>query len=114
MYRQDTEVYRILENVPRKKMGKEEMQYRICLMMVNEAVRCLEEGIISSPRDGDVGAILGLGFPPFRGGPFRYVDSEGASSIVDIMEYLRKKHGPRFTLADLLLDMASKNKTFYA
>jgi len=114
MRQANTEVYRILGNVPRKKMGKEEMQYRVSLMMVNEAVRCLEEGIISSPRDGDVGAILGLGFPPFRGGPFRYVDSEGASSIVDIMEYLRKKHGARFTPADLLLDMASKNKAFYA
>ena len=59
MRQADTEVYRILGDVPRKKMGKEEMQYRVNLMMVNEAVRCLEEGTISSPRDGDVGAILG-------------------------------------------------------
>ena len=58
----------MLGDVPRKKMCKQEMQYRVNLMMVNDAVCCLEEGFISSPRDGDVGAILGLGFPPFRGG----------------------------------------------
>ncbi len=81
--------------------------------MVNEAVTCLEEGIISSPRDGDMGAILGLGFPPFRGGPFRYVDTLGAGNIVKIMEDLAAKYGKRFTPARMLKDMAAKGKKFY-
>jgi 3-hydroxyacyl-CoA dehydrogenase/enoyl-CoA hydratase/3-hydroxybutyryl-CoA epimerase len=109
----NTEVYAFFGDTPRKKINVEEVQHRISLMMVNEAVTCLEEGIISSPRDGDLGAILGLGFPPFRGGPFRYVDSVGAVAIVKIMEGLAAKYGKRFTPAKMLQDMASKGKKFY-
>jgi len=107
-------VYPILGNAPRKAFAREEIQNRISLMMVNEAVLCLEEGIISSPGDGDVGAILGLGFPPFRGGPFRHIDSVGAGVIVKTMEDLEKKYGPRFKPTALLMDMASKGNRFFA
>ncbi|MBC2715405.1 MAG: hypothetical protein HF978_08860 [Desulfobacteraceae bacterium] len=86
---------------------------RILASLLNEAVLCLEEGIIDSPQDGDVGAILGLGFPPFRGGPFRYIDTKGAASIVDKMDKLNKNLNPRFMPAQLLRDMASKNSRFY-
>jgi 3-hydroxyacyl-CoA dehydrogenase/enoyl-CoA hydratase/3-hydroxybutyryl-CoA epimerase len=109
----NTEVYSLFGDPRRKKINVEEVQHRISLMMVNEAVTCLEEGIIASPRDGDLGAILGLGFPPFRGGPFRYVDSVGASAIVKIMEGLAAKYGKRFQPAAMLQDMASKGKKFY-
>ena len=109
----NTEVYALFGNKPRKKIDVEEVQHRISLMMVNEAVTCLEEGIISSPRDGDLGAILGLGFPPFRGGPFRYVDGMGAGAVVKIMEGLAAKYGRRFEPADMLREMASKGKKFY-
>ena len=109
----NTEVYALFGDTPRKKINVEEVQHRISLMMVNEAVTCLEEGIISSPRDGDLGAILGLGFPPFRGGPFRYVDGVGAGAIVKIMEGLASKYGRRFTPAGMLQEMASKGKKFY-
>lgn len=107
------EIYTLFGETPRRPMDKEEVQHRISLMMVNEAIICLQEGIVASPRDGDMGAVLGLGFPPFRGGPFRYVDAVGASQIVKIMEGLGEKHGPRFTPAPLLQQMASKGKKFY-
>ncbi len=108
----DPDIYRILGNAPRKKFDQAEIQHRVSLMMVNEAALCLQEGIIASPRDGDVGAILGLGFPPFRGGPFRYVDSTGAGEIVKIMRSFQEKLGARFTPAKILEDMASQNKKF--
>jgi 3-hydroxyacyl-CoA dehydrogenase / enoyl-CoA hydratase / 3-hydroxybutyryl-CoA epimerase len=107
------EVYVLLGGAPRKRFAVEEIQRRISLMMVNEAVLCLQEGIIPSPQVGDMGAILGLGFPPFRGGPFRYVDSAGAEAIVSMMEGLAEKHGKRFAPAPMLVQMAKKKTTFY-
>jgi 3-hydroxyacyl-CoA dehydrogenase/enoyl-CoA hydratase/3-hydroxybutyryl-CoA epimerase len=109
----NAEVYALFGDVERKKINVEEVQQRISLMMVNEAAICLEEGIISSPRDGDMGAILGVGFPPFRGGPFRYVDSTGAGAIVKTMDTLAAKYGERFIPAGILQNMASKGKKFY-
>ena len=80
--------------------------------MVNEAARCLEEGILRSPRDGDIGAVFGIGFPPFRGGPFRYVDSVGADHIVDQLEELNVRFPPRFEPAEVLVDMATRARKF--
>ena len=82
-------------------------------MMINEALLCLQEGIVSSPRDGDVGAILGLGFPPFQGGPFRYIDHVGTGSVLKKLEELRKVHGNRYKPAELLVEMEAKGKRFY-
>ncbi|MEP6766444.1 MAG: 3-hydroxyacyl-CoA dehydrogenase NAD-binding domain-containing protein, partial [Gemmatimonadaceae bacterium] len=70
----------------RKEIDKVTMQHRAVLPMLNEAVRCLEEGVISSPRDGDIGAVFGFGFPPFLGGPFRYLDTLGASVVVRMLD----------------------------
>jgi 3-hydroxyacyl-CoA dehydrogenase/enoyl-CoA hydratase/3-hydroxybutyryl-CoA epimerase len=81
--------------------------------MVNEAVHCLQEEVIASPRDGDMGAIMGLGFPPFRGGPFHYTDDCGAAAIVSRMKKLAEEHGPRFEPAAMLVDMAGDNRSFY-
>ena len=81
--------------------------------MVNEAIRCLGEGILRSPRDGDVGAIFGLGFPPFLGGPFRYVDSIGAAEVLRRIESYQQRFGPRWAPAPLLVEMAKANARFY-
>ncbi|MGB4267830.1 MAG: hypothetical protein WBK20_01485 [Spirochaetota bacterium] len=82
-------------------------------MMINEAALCLQEGIISMPRDGDVGSILGLGFPPFRGGVFRHIDREGVKTIVDTMMKSYDRGMKRFAPAQILVDMAKSGKRFY-
>jgi len=107
------EVYSLLGGAERRTVEASEIQARLALMMVNEAVHCLQEGVISSPRDGDLGAILGIGFPPFRGGPFRYVDAEGAPKIVQRLETLTEKHGPRFRPAAMLTEMVMSGGRFY-
>ena len=94
-------------------VSEEEIVRRCVLAMINEAARCLEEGILRSARDGDVGAVFGIGFPPFRGGPFRYVDSVGAASVVRQLQELHDRHSPRFEPSELLIDMARDGKRFY-
>jgi 3-hydroxyacyl-CoA dehydrogenase/enoyl-CoA hydratase/3-hydroxybutyryl-CoA epimerase len=91
----------------------DEIVTRCVLAMVNEAVRCLEEGILRSPRDGDIGAVFGLGFPPFRGGPFRYVDAVGVDEILSQLDTLDGRFPERFRPADLLVEMARARKRFY-
>jgi 3-hydroxyacyl-CoA dehydrogenase/enoyl-CoA hydratase/3-hydroxybutyryl-CoA epimerase len=81
--------------------------------MVNEAARCLEEGIVKSARDGDIGAVFGIGFPPFRGGPFRHADAVGIAEIVQQLESLDVQHAGRFTPAAILKRMATEGRTFY-
>jgi len=92
----------------------EVIQWRTGLRFLNEAARCLEEKIITSPTDGDIGAVFGLGFPPMKGGPFRFMDTYGVSKIVDLMNNYRSKYGERFAPTQLLVDMAKENKTFYS
>jgi len=96
----------------RKPIDVAEVQKRVALQMVNEAMYCLGEGILRNPRDGDIGAIFGLGFPPFLGGPFRYVDVRGAQVVVDDLGRLSEKHGPRFEPAPALVDAAKDNRKF--
>ena len=108
------EVYSFFGGASREAMVAGDLVDRLALLMVNEAVWCLSEGIVASPRDGDAGAILGLGFPPLRGGPFRYVDAVGAGAIVERMGELAELHGPRFNPAPMLVELARKGKRFYS
>jgi 3-hydroxyacyl-CoA dehydrogenase / enoyl-CoA hydratase / 3-hydroxybutyryl-CoA epimerase len=109
----DPSVYTLLGVTPDKKLLPEEIQMRCALAFVNEAVRCLEEGILRSPRDGDIGAVFGLGFPPFRGGPFAYVDTVGAKEIVKRLRAYEARFGARFTPAKLLIEKADTGTTFH-
>jgi 3-hydroxyacyl-CoA dehydrogenase/enoyl-CoA hydratase/3-hydroxybutyryl-CoA epimerase len=91
----------------------EEIAERCVLQMVNEAAHCLGEGILRSARDGDVGAVFGLGFPPFRGGPFRYADSLGPAEVVARLRKHQDRFGDRFKPAPRLVELAEKQGRFH-
>ena len=115
--RVDTSVYALVAGeagAQRRPCEAREAQERLLFAFLNEAAFCLQEGILRSPRDGDVGAIFGLGFPPFLGGPFRYLDHLGARFAVEVLERLAGRHGERFRPAPLLLDRAKDGRSFHA
>lgn len=100
--------------VPKAVYTPEELQLRMVSRFINEAVLCLEEKILDSPLEGDVGAVFGTGFPPFSGGPFRFVDSYGAEKLVSKMKSFAELYGAPFQPAQTLLDMAKdSSKKFY-
>lgn len=110
----DTSVYEIFApGRPRTELPEEDIQRRAVYAMLNEAARCLEDDIIRSPRDGDVGAVFGIGFPPFRGGPFRYMDSVGIETVLQHLDDLNVRFPGRFEPASILLQMARSNSRFY-
>jgi 3-hydroxyacyl-CoA dehydrogenase/enoyl-CoA hydratase/3-hydroxybutyryl-CoA epimerase len=108
----DPTVYEVLGVTPETKLARTEIQDRLSLHMVNEAARCLEDGILRSARDGDIGAIFGIGFPPFRGGPFSYADRIGAGVVVDKLNHFAETHGDRYRPAKILEEHATSGKTF--
>lgn len=109
----NTELYTLLNAPASKNIPDNEIVERCAWMMINEAAYCLQEGIIAEPLHGDIGAIFGLGFPPFRGGPFRYLDTVGLETAVATLERLQQTYGDRFKPAQILVDMAKEGKTFY-
>lgn len=93
----------------------EDLKMRLLLRFVNEAVLCLEEGVLDNCLEGDIGAVFGLGFPPFTGGPFRYVDHFTAAKFVDKMQYFYDIFGDEcWKPAKILVEMAKDpSKKFY-
>lgn len=108
----DGTVYAALGLGPRRQIPDQEIQDRISLAMVNEAALTLQEGILRSARDGDIGAVMGLGFPPFRGGPFWWMDEVGAKEIVARLDALAERFGDRFSAAAILRQHADNGTTF--
>jgi enoyl-CoA hydratase/long-chain 3-hydroxyacyl-CoA dehydrogenase len=86
---------------------------RLFPRFVNEAAKCLEDGVIESPVVGDIGLVFGTGFAPFRGGPFRYLDQVGVDTYVSMMNGLADKYGPQFEPCQLLKDHAASGKKFH-
>lgn len=96
-----------------EKVDYEELQQRLLVTIALEAARVMEEGIVTDPREADVGSILAFGFAPYTGGALSYIDGIGAKAFVKIAKSLQKKYGAEFKAPRLLLDMAEKGETFY-
>jgi 3-hydroxyacyl-CoA dehydrogenase/enoyl-CoA hydratase/3-hydroxybutyryl-CoA epimerase len=110
----NNEIYSLLGVTPESgKFSKEEIVERCVLPIINEAARCLEEKIVFSPSEVDLGMIMGTGFAPFRGGPLRYADSIGIKTIVTTLEKYEKSFSERFKPSGPLKQMALNNQTFY-
>ena len=109
----DSTTYTYFKGDGKASLPLEEIQDRAVLLMINEAVLCLEEDLIANPTDGDLGAVFGIGFLPFTGGPFRAVDTWSVQKIVKRMEELKEKYGERFTPAKTLVEMATKEQLFH-
>jgi 3-hydroxyacyl-CoA dehydrogenase/enoyl-CoA hydratase/3-hydroxybutyryl-CoA epimerase len=90
-----------------------QVQHRLLMAQVLEAVRALEDGVLMDIREGDVGAILGWGFAPWSGGPFSWLDMIGAPRAVEICDALTATYGKRFEAPALLRDMAKNGDAFY-
>lgn len=109
----NVEVYPYFGPIGRKPLDRAEIQERISFVMMGEAVHCLQETVLGCARDGDIGAIFGLGFPPFLGGPFHTLDRMGLPEAVRKMKDLASRHGDRFQPAPLLVELASQGRKFY-
>lgn len=101
-------------NPHQKPFVVEDMRDRPFLIMINEAARCLEEQIVANPGYLDMALIMGIGFPPFRGGLLRYADSLGIDYIVNHLKRFAGQYGERFAPCKLLLDMQKKHTTFFS
>lgn len=98
---------------PKSFQSDEDLKMRVISRFANEAVYCLQDGILASPLEGDIGAVFGLGFPPFTGGPFRLIDSYGADKLVTLMNKYADAYGPAFAPCQLLVDTARQGNKFY-
>ncbi|WP_313048952.1 fatty acid oxidation complex subunit alpha FadB [Atlantibacter subterraneus] len=111
---QDEAVESLLAEVsqPKREFSDEEIIARMMIPMVNEVVRCLEEGIIASPAEADMALVYGLGFPPFHGGAFRWLDTLGSAKYLDMAQQYQHL-GPLYAVPDGLRAKARLNEPYY-
>ena len=109
----DPAVYDLIGTHPNGGPRPAEIIQRLVVVMLNESARAMGEGIVRTPRDGDIGAIFGFGFPPFRGGPLRHADDLGATRVVGDLERLAERYGARFAPCDVLREHAQRGSKFY-
>ena len=111
----DPETYKLLKQVQKdgdKSFSDEEIIERLMLPMIIEAARCLDDGIVGSPIEADMGLIMGLGFPPFRGGALKYCDTLGMAHVIERCKpyaHLGKLYEP----TESMQQMAAEGKTYY-
>jgi len=97
---------------PAQTFSPEEVIARLMIPMANESIRCLEEGIVASPAEADMALLYGIGFPPFRGGIFRYIDTMGLANFVELAD--KYAHlGPIYQVSDGVREMAAAGKTYF-
>jgi 3-hydroxyacyl-CoA dehydrogenase/enoyl-CoA hydratase/3-hydroxybutyryl-CoA epimerase/enoyl-CoA isomerase len=96
-----------------KEFDKEEIIARVMIPMANEAIRCLEEGIVASAAEADIALLFGLGFPPFRGGIFRYIETMGLANFVVLADKYASL-GPIYQISDGVREMASSGKSYFS
>ncbi|MFP2769518.1 fatty acid oxidation complex subunit alpha FadJ [Oceanisphaera sp. KMM 10153] len=109
----DESLYSLLGIKPQRRLPAQDLAERCVLLMLNEAARALDEGVIALARDGDIGAIFGIGFPPFSGGPFYYMHQQGMHAVVDKMEEYARKYGERFAPCEPLRKLAESGGSYY-
>lgn len=112
----DAEIYPDMAGaVPaeRRTVAEDEIRQRLVLAMINEAAQVLDDGLVNSAADVDLGMIMGTGFPPFRGGLLRFADTHHPRSLVERLRGLEVRLGTRFRPAALLLRLADEDRGFY-
>lgn len=97
---------------PTQAIGDQDVKDRVLYRQCIEAVRCLEEGVLRSVADGNIGSILGIGFPPYTGGQLQYINACGLADFATRAEELAKRFGARFAPPGLLLEMAKTGARF--
>lgn len=110
----DPAIFPLLGVHPNGGIPGAEIVQRLTYAMLNEAARAVGDGVVRSPRDGDIGAIFGFGFPPFRGGPLRYLDDLGADRVYADLQRLAERLGPRFTPCEVIVEQARTRTRFYS
>ncbi|MBD3603478.1 fatty acid oxidation complex subunit alpha FadJ [Dickeya solani] len=108
----DGSLYPLLDVTPKAHLDPALIAQRCVMMMLNEAARCLDEGVIRCPGDGDIGAVMGIGFPPFLGGPFHYMNQLGIETVVGTLQSLQAQYGDRFAPTEGLLRRQSQQVGF--
>ncbi|KGQ29146.1 3-hydroxyacyl-CoA dehydrogenase NAD-binding domain-containing protein [Gallibacterium anatis] len=106
----DKSIYYVMETISENNLESEQVVRRCILMMINEAARCLEEGVINDPNEGNMASVLGVFFPEFRGGIYAYIEHIGAISIVKALNDHVKLYGERFLPCDWLLNKAEQEQ----
>jgi 3-hydroxyacyl-CoA dehydrogenase/enoyl-CoA hydratase/3-hydroxybutyryl-CoA epimerase len=109
----DDAIYGLLKVKPDETSDHELVRRRLVYAMLNEAAAACGEGVIRSARDGDIGAIYGIGFPAFRGGPLRMIDDLGAARVLETLYDLQDRYGDRFRPAPALAEMARSGGRYY-
>ncbi|WP_213865302.1 fatty acid oxidation complex subunit alpha FadB [Vibrio crassostreae] len=109
----DTQVLLDSECATPAVFSDEDVTMRMMLPMMFEAIRCLDEGIFSSPQEGDIAFVYGTGFPPFRGGIFYYMDSLGLDNLVELAQKYEAL-GSLYAIPQGLIERANNNQSFYA